>query len=113
MTDSAALYISIGSLVVAIASLGASIVSAKIAWDAKKQANKASALTYRLQAIDHIRNAIDDTIRHANITTRTTNSIQQAAHLSAAVFNSSITQTIVSGTAPPPCSARLERQDAN
>lgn len=63
-------------------------------YGAREDAKKFSALGLRLQAIGHIRNAMYDTHKDGNITTKTTDSIQQAAHLSRAVFGDSITQTV-------------------
>ena len=50
-----ALYVSIGSLMV-------SIVSACFARSAQRQAKKAATLTQRREAINHIRNALEDTV---------------------------------------------------
>jgi hypothetical protein len=71
-----------------------SITSALIAWRAKEQAKKAATLGQRTEAINHIRNARYDTYKDGNITNKTTDSIQRAAHLSRLVFNDSITQTV-------------------
>ena len=83
-----------GSLVVAALSL---VVSVLAYWQANKkaeEAKRASALALRLQAIGHIRNAMYDTHKDGNITTKTTDSIQQSAHLSRVVFPDSITRTV-------------------
>jgi hypothetical protein len=66
-------------------------------WQAKKRAEagrKAASLDSRLQAIDLIRVALYDTEFDGNITTKSTDSIQKAAHLSKIVFNDSITLTV-------------------
>jgi len=86
--------VSIASLAVSIVSAGVSIVSAIIAWKAKEHTSKASILAQRLEAITHIRNAIHDTALDGNITTKTTDSIREAKHLSDVVLGSGIAQTV-------------------
>ena len=82
-----ALLVSFGSLVMSIASV-------VLAAQAKEQAKKAATLGQRTEALNHIRNAMYDTHKDGNITTKTTDSIQRAAHLSRLIFNDSITQTV-------------------
>jgi hypothetical protein len=81
-------------LMVALLSLA---VSCLAYWHSRKTAErtaKAAILSQRLEAVNHIRTAMDDTHRHANITRKTTDSIREAKHLSDAVFDRSIAQTI-------------------
>jgi K+-sensing histidine kinase KdpD len=87
LAESIAITGSIAALLVAIA-------SAVIAWRAKEQAKKAATLGQRTEAINHIRNAMNETHKDGNITNKTTDSIQRAAHLSRLVFNDSITRTV-------------------
>jgi hypothetical protein len=66
-------------------------------WQAKKRADagqKAASLDRRLEAIDLARAALYDIEIDENITTKTTDSIQKAAHLSKIVFDDSITLTV-------------------
>jgi hypothetical protein len=86
--------VSIASLAVSIISAGVAVFSAITAWKAKQHTSKASILAQRLEAITHIRNAIHDTVLDGNITTKTAESIRQAAHLSEVVFDKSITHTV-------------------
>jgi hypothetical protein len=86
--------VSFGSMCAAIVSAAFARKNARIAEQAKEQAKKAATLGQRTEAINHIRNAMYDTHKDGNITTKTTDSIQRAAHLSRLVFNDSITQTV-------------------
>jgi K+-sensing histidine kinase KdpD len=87
-------YVALIALAVSGIGLLVSISSALIAWRAKEQAKKAATLAHRTEAINHIRHAMYDTHKDGNITNKTTDSIQRAAHLSRLVFNDSITQTV-------------------
>jgi hypothetical protein len=75
-----ALAVSVGSLLVSIA-------SAVIAWRAKQQARKAATLGQRIEAINHVREALHDLIQDGVVKTKTTYSIRNALHLSAVVFS--------------------------
>ena len=66
MTDDTALYV---PLVVSILSLMVSIGSFVNAQHAKQLAKQAATLTQRIEAINHIRNALEDTIAR-NVETR-------------------------------------------
>jgi K+-sensing histidine kinase KdpD len=90
MTD----WLAVVALLVSVGSLVVSIASAVIAARAKKQAMKAATLEQRTEAINHIRHAMYDTHKDGNITNKTISDIQRAAHLSRLVFNDSITQTV-------------------
>jgi hypothetical protein len=84
MADKLAIWISCGSLVVAIA-------SAVIAWRAKVQARRAATLAPRTEAIQHLRHALYDVNRNAILANReTVESIQKAMHLAALAFNRKI-----------------------
>jgi hypothetical protein len=78
-----ALAVSVGSLLVSIA-------SAVIAWRAKQQARKAATLGQRIEAINHVREALHDLIQDGVVKTKTTYSIRNALHLSAVVFSGRI-----------------------
>jgi hypothetical protein len=52
---------------VSFGSLAVSIISAVIAWKAKKQAQKAATLEPRTEAMNYVRNAIDDVVRHTSV----------------------------------------------
>jgi hypothetical protein len=78
-----ALAVSVGSLLVSIA-------SAVIAWRAKQQARKAATLGQRIEAINHVRVALHDLIQDGVVKTKTTDSIRNALHLSAVVFSGRI-----------------------
>jgi hypothetical protein len=86
--------IAIGAAAVSFGSMCAAIVSAAFARKNARIAKKAATLGQRTEAINHIRNAMYDTHKDGNITTKTTDSIQRAAHLSRLVFNDGITQTV-------------------
>jgi hypothetical protein len=79
---------------IAVVALVVSLGSAWFSWKAKEEAKKAATLEQRTEAINHIRHAMYDTYKDGNITNKTTDSIQRAAHLSRLVFNDSITQTV-------------------
>jgi hypothetical protein len=94
MADDWSLTISVASLVVS----GLSLVVAGLSyWQANKKAEdakRASALGLSLQAINNVRNALWDVKFDGNTTTKTTNSIRDAAHLSTLIFEEAITQTL-------------------
>jgi type II secretory pathway pseudopilin PulG len=79
---------------ISIASLIVSIISAWFAHRAQRQARKAATLSQRIEAINNIRNALWDVKFDGNITTKTTDSIRDAAHLSTLIFDDAITQTL-------------------
>jgi hypothetical protein len=68
MTDSAALYVSIGSLVVAIGSLVVSIAGFANSRKARQEARHHTAFTPRTQALDHFRIAVNDIKRVRRVT---------------------------------------------
>jgi K+-sensing histidine kinase KdpD len=78
------------SALAAIVGAAVSIYSAVIAWRAKEQARKAATLEPRNKAVTHLRNALYDTTKHARVTGKTLNSIQQTMHLAATVFSQPI-----------------------
>ena len=82
-----AIIVSCGSLIVSIGSLRVSLL-------AYRHAKKASALATRLEAITHIRHAIDDVSRHDHITAETVTSISEALQLSPLVFSRPVTDKL-------------------
>jgi hypothetical protein len=82
------------ALLISVLSFLVSGGSLWVAISGKRQAGKAATLAQRTDAINHIRNAMYDTHKDGNITNKTTDSIQRAAHLSRLVFKDSITQTV-------------------
>jgi hypothetical protein len=81
-------------LVVSVLTLILSVLVYRQANKKAEDTKNASRLGLRLQAINHIRNALWDTEIDGNITTRTTDSIRDALQLSALVFDDEITQTL-------------------
>ena len=86
MTEKLAVF----ALAVSVGSLLVSIASAVIAWRAKQQARKAATLGHRIEAINHVRVALHDLIQDGFVKTKTTDSIRNALHLSAGVFSGRI-----------------------
>jgi hypothetical protein len=104
----AAAVVSFGSMCAAIGSAATARKNARIAEQAKEQAKKAATLTQRIEAINHIRNALEDIIgrnaetrdalrtpaseRYLNIRpiSETMTSIRRAKHLSEIVFSKGI-----------------------
>jgi hypothetical protein len=68
MTDSAAFYVSIGSLVVAIGSLVVSIAGFANSRKTKQEARHHIAFTPRTQALDHFRIPVNDIKRLRRVT---------------------------------------------
>jgi hypothetical protein len=66
----------------AITAIVIALLSLAVSFQAKRQAKKAVLLGPRREAIDHIRNAIDDVSRHDSIRGETVTSISEALQLS-------------------------------
>jgi hypothetical protein len=66
MTEKLAVF----ALAVSVGSLLVSIASAVIAWRAKQQARKAATLGQRIEAINHVRMALHDLIQDGFVKTK-------------------------------------------
>src|SRR4051794_32303035 len=102
-----ALLVSLGSLFVSVCSAAVSIASVFIAYKAKEQARKAATLTSRIDAIGHLRHALEDVII-SSITSETLHNIEQAMHLAKLVFSQDV--DIVLGVARGTASLQRDQQ---
>jgi K+-sensing histidine kinase KdpD len=89
MTDKLAIWISLGSLLVSLGSL-ASIVSAKIASGAERQAKKARTLGLRTEAIYHLHEAVGALQNDRSVTSSAIQSIRAANNRADPVFNDKV-----------------------
>jgi hypothetical protein len=93
MTDNAALYVSIGSVLVAIGSLVVSILGYRNSQQARHEARQHTALSLRAEAINHLRTALATVYQEKDMAAVAA-SIQEAKSRADLVFNDEVRRDV-------------------